>query len=293
MEQGNQVIQLYDDFAARHNAAYAAFETIYAAKNPKPILTEVKKDVVGVVLGIVLSIVMAASVIVSSSRTIDEFGGGAIGAIAFVMIEGGIMAYAFWRARRTINIKKVENALRLATVGLVLTFIVGLSANIDATLRHKDIHLPDWVNTGINLLVAVSAPALAFISSEVLAIELMANDVRRRQNLKDHEAAMRAWKDDKDVAWVREKANWGVKIKVDNMVTSNTLSNGIPLESSGSLPAKSTLGHTKKPDAAKRVKDYLDENPDAINGNPLEIAAFLEVGKSTVYNVLKEYKANK
>lgn len=293
MESENQVIQLYDEFATRHNAAFAAFQAIYEAKNPKPVLTEVKNDVVGVILGIVLSIVMAASVIVSSSRTIDEFGGGAIGAIAFVMIEGGIMAYAFWRARRTINIKKVENALKLATVGLVLTFVVGLSANIDATLRHKDIHLPDWVNTGINLLVAISAPALAFISSEVLAIELMANDVRRRQNLKEHQELMRVWVDNMNTNWVREKANWGVKIKVDNMTVSNNHSNGIPLESTGMLPSKSTLGHTKKPDAAKRVKDYLDANPEAVNGNPLEIAAFLEVGKSTVYNVLKTYKGDK
>ena len=64
------------------------------------------------------------------------------------------------------------------------------------------------------------------------------------------------------------------------------------MESNGMLPSKSTLGHTKKPDAAKRVKDYFAENPDAIHQNPLEIAAYLEVGKSTVYNVLKSIKSD-
>lgn len=284
------MIQQFDEFAIRHNAAMAAFKSMYEAKIPAPVKPRVARDVVSLIIVFALAIVMVAAVIVSSSRTIDEFGGGAIGATAFVMIEGGIMAYAFFRARRNASKTRLQNTVRWATAGLILTFIVGLGANTDASLKHQGIVLPQWINTTIHLLVALSAPTLAFISSDVLAIELMATDIKRREVEESHKAAMDEWQAGFVRSWAAQQKNWGVKVEVENP----GLSNGNPgnsIGNSGILPSKSTLGHTKKPDAAKRVKDYLEENPDAVNGNPLEIAAHLEVGKSTVYNVLKEYKS--
>lgn len=50
------------------------------------------------------------------------------------------------------------------------------------------------------------------------------------------------------------------------------------------------LGHSKQPQASKIVRDYFQEHPEAIDGNPIEIAAALGVGKSTVYNVIKSMK---
>jgi hypothetical protein len=208
-------VSQYEEIAIKHNAAFAAFQSIYAAKVPPPEMANIKRDIVSLIIVLALAVVMIASVIVSSSRTIDEFGGGVIGSIAFIMIEGGIMAYAFFRARRNASIKKLENAVRLATIGLGMTFVVGLGANVDASLRHRDIHLPDWVNSSIHVLVALSAPALAFISSDVLAIELMSGDIRRRQNEKEHRELMSQWVDDMNSAWAREKSKWGMRIDME------------------------------------------------------------------------------
>lgn len=278
-------IQLYDEFAVKHEAAFAAFSRIHEAKNPRPVKSTIQRDMVSAIVVLALTIVMLASVIVSSSRTIGEFGGGFIGTMAFVMTEGGIMAYAFFRARRTASKERLQNTVKWAVVGLILTFIVGLGANIDAALKTKGIVLPRAVNVIINLLVAISAPALAFISSDVLAIELMATDIKRREADATYAQDCKDWQDTLNKSWAAAQNKWGVRIEVP------TVSNGIPLENIGILPAKSTLGHTKKRDAARIVMQHFADNPDAIQQDPMEIAAYLQVGKSTVYNVLKSIKS--
>lgn len=215
MSEENQALQQYDDFAIRHNAAMAAFKTMHEARHPLPVKEEISRDIVSLIIIIALAIVMVAAVVVSSSRTIDEFGGGAIGVTAFVMVEGGIMAYAFFRARRNASKTRLQNTIKWATAGLVLTFIVGLGANTDASLKHQGIELPSWVNTMIHLLVAVSAPTLAFISSDVLAIELMATDIRRREAEMNHKSALDEWWADFNKAWSSNQRNWGVKVEVE------------------------------------------------------------------------------
>lgn len=215
MSEENQALQQYDDFAIRHNAAMAAFKTMHEARHPLPVKEEISRDVVSLIIILALAIVMVSAVIVSSSRTIDEFGGGTIGVTAFIMVEGGIMAYAFFRARRNASKTRLQNTIKWATAGLILTFIVGLGANTDASLKHQGVELPTWVNTVIHLLVAVSAPTLAFISSDVLAIELMATDIKRREATENHKLALEDWWNDFNKAWSSNQRNWGVKVEVE------------------------------------------------------------------------------
>ncbi len=215
MSEENQALQQYDDFAVRHNAAMAAFKTMHEARHPLPVKEEISRDVVSLIIIVALAIVMVAAVIVSSSRTIDEFGGGAIGVTAFVMVEGGIMAYAFFRARRNASKTRLQNTIKWATAGLILTFVVGLGANTDASLKHQGVELPSWVNTVIHLLVAVSAPTLAFISSDVLAIELMATDIKRRDAEDNHKVALEDWWTDFNRSWSSNQKNWGVRVEME------------------------------------------------------------------------------
>lgn len=293
MDGNGSKLQIYDEIAIRTKAAYAAFSEVHEAKNPRPVPPAAQRDYVSIFIigGMVLSTV--AGVIVSGSRTIPEFGGGFIGSMAFMMIEGGIVSYAFFRARRNKSESRVEDTRKRAAYGLVLGFIVAIGANVDNEFRSHGINVPDGVSTIINLLVALSAPTLAFISSDVIAIELMAGDSRKRQADKEHQMACAAWQEGLNKAWASQQNRWGLRIDIDSdfVVEKPALSNGIPMENVGSLPSKSTLGFRRKPDATKKVREYLDANPDAISGNPLEIAAFLEVGKSTVYTVLAEYKS--
>ena len=282
---------IYDEMAARANAAYLAFSKQYELEHPAPARTALTRDVVSVAIIVSLLVVMVAGVIVSSSRTIEEFGGSFVGAFAFVMLEGGLVAYAFFRARRAaVESNRVGNARRLATIGLTLAFVSALAANIHAVLKAQHIETPPIVNTVINLFVAVSAPTLAFISADVLAIELMSSDARRRAAEAQYAEALGVWRAQLHEEWQRRQRALGVSWKVER-VSGNSipeLSNGIPLEKTEEIvPSASTLGHSKQPQASKIVRDYFQEHPEAVDGNPLEIAALLNVGKSTVYNVIK------
>lgn len=207
-------IMQFDELAVRHNAAMSAYLSMFEARTPRPQKEQVSRDIVSFITMIALAIVMVAAVIVSSSRTIDEFGGGAIGATAFVMVEGGIMAYAFFRARRNANKTRLQNTVRWATAGLILTFVVGLGANTDATMKYLGIELPTWINTSIHVLVAISAPTLAFISSDVLAIELMATDIKRREAEESYKAALEEWWAAFTRSWSAQQKNWGVKVEM-------------------------------------------------------------------------------
>lgn len=211
-------ITQYDDFAVKHLAAFNAYKVIFTSQNPLPQLAKVSRDTVSLIIVTALAVVMIAAVIVSGSRTVDEFapeGLPGIGLIAFVMVEGGIMAYAFFRARRSASKERLASTVRWATAGLILTVIVGLGANIDATLRSHNVFMPEIVRTTINLLVAISAPALGFISSDVLAIELMATDIKRRDAQRDYEAALADWQMRLNNSWRSKQASWGVKVKVE------------------------------------------------------------------------------
>lgn len=279
----DQITQVYDEHVIRHNAAYAGFSSIYESKNPRPIKPTIRRDFVSLMIVIALTVVMGASIIVSGSRTIQEFGGQGIGTVAFVMIECGVVVYALFRARRNANSKRLQNTVKWATAGLILTFLIAVAANIDATLKAHNIIIESNLLSVINLAVAISAPALAFISSDVLAIELMATDIQRREALRVYDEQCREWQEGLNRSWNGQQKQWGVKIEIQKN------SNGIPMDSNGSLPSKSTVGHKKNPDATEKVKAYFAENPsELVDGNPLEIAAFLGVGKSSVYNVRKE-----
>ncbi len=283
----------YEELAQRHNAAYSAFCSIYEAKNPPPKKPKVTRDLVSLLIMAGMILVMVASIVVSSSRTIEEFGGNTIGKAAFLMVEGGIMAYAFFRARRNTKTSKFEDARQLATAGLGLAFFVGIGANIDTSLKNHGILLPEAVKVIINLLVGFSAPVMAFISSDVLALEVMAGEAKRRQAETEYEALKTAWMEKRNSSWASQQKNWGVRVEISVPELSNGNSNGIPLEENRpALPVASTLGHSKAPDASKKVREYFQEHPEALELNPVEVAALLEVGKSTVYAIRKEYQSN-
>jgi len=289
-EESREITQVYDDYATRHEAAYTVFRRTYELENARPNVETVSRDVVSLIIVLALTTVSIASIVVSGSRTVEEFGGGSIGAVAFVMIEGGIMAYGFFIARRNANKQRLQQTVKWAMAGLVLTVMVGLGANADAVLRGHGITVPKEINIVINLLVALSAPALAFISSDVLAIELMATEIRRREAAIEFSERTREWQKALNTAWSKQQRSWGAKIEISKSV-SNTLSNGIPIENVGILPSKSIAGHKKAPDASKRIEQYFQENPMEIsNGNALEIAELLGVGKSSVYNYMKVHR---
>lgn len=278
-------LSTYDVLAAKHNAAYAAFRAIYETRLPPPPEPKFQRESVFVPVALVVMII--ASVFISGSRTVLEFGGGLAGIAAVAMLEGAIISYAFFRTRLNFNDERMEAVRVLANRGLALAFVVAVAANVHSVIKGAGIETPPVITISILLLVAVSAPTLAFISGDIMALELMRNGYKERKLQAAYQESLTAWAEGLNEAWGREKSRWGVNVKIEAApVSIPTLSNGIPLESNENQPSKSTLGHTKQPDATPIVEAYFIANPDMLsNGKPLEIARELGVGKSTVYTV--------
>lgn len=280
----------YDEIQTRLLAAYGAFEKVYDTQRPMPTRTRNNGLTLTTIITIVaLIILVIAAMWVSGSRTIVEF--MTVGYPAFVMLEVGSLVYAF---RRAMNSEKQEAFSRdLVKAGLVICVVVMLAGNIDATLTEHGILIPPIAKTIIILAVAVSAPILTFIAGDILGIEV-ASIAKRQEAI---EAAfletLDRWRQEKENSWNSQKARWGANVRVEPIVISTpvqALSNGIPMENDGSDASKSLLGHKKQPNARKIVEAFFTENPTAVDGNPLEIAATLGVGKSTVYTVIAEIK---
>lgn len=299
-EERRAITQVYDEYAARHGAAYTTFRQTYELENPRPAEETISRDIVSLIIVLALSIVSIASIVVSGSRTITEFGGEGIGAVAFVMIEGGIMAYSFFIARRNANKERLKNTVRWAMAGLILTVVVGLGANADAVLRGHSVTIPEGVKIAINLIVALSAPALAFISSDVLAIELMATEIRRRDAAVEYDKHTREWQGDLNAAWGKQQRNWGAKIEIskprsgqDGRTDSAPLLSALSAADGQADGQRHATGqdYSKRTDARTLVEAYIIANPDAIGMKVRDLATLIGVGKTTVSDVIKEIKA--
>lgn len=278
----------FDKRALIYNAGYAGFRSMYETVTPPPRQIIAQRE--NIFVPVALCIMIIASVLVSGSRTVLEFGGGIVGVSAFVMLEGAIVTYAFFRTRLNFDDSRMESVRKLANRGLGLSFTVAVAANVHSVIRGAGIETPSAVTITILILVAISAPTLAFISGDIMALELMRNSYRARKLESDYNSRLDAWEEGLRQSWQREKNKHVGKLEAIKIEPIQMTSKALPLESNGNDASKSLLGHKKKPDATKRVMDYLAENPDALQDNPVEVAAFLQVGKSTVYSVFKSMK---
>lgn len=276
MSEDNKDLVVYDEFVARHQAAYTGFVKYYTLKIPPPERQTVSRDLVSLIIIIGLAVVMVASIVVSGTRTVAEFGGEGFGTVAFVMIEGGIMMYAFFRARRSASTERLAKTVRWATAGLVFTLIVGLGANIDSELRTAGIMLPVEATMIIKLLVAVSAPALAFISSDVLAIELMSSAIRQRQADKEYQEAHAAWQDGMNRSWSSQQKQWGVgKIEVESPVARpvNLLNEQNKPTKQGRVSPKLT-----------KALEWFEAHPGNLETPSRELVESIGVSHITIFN---------
>ena len=270
----------YDEFAQKHNEAYAAFTSVYEAKNPRPHLQSVSRA--DWYIALVVAVLVIASIIVSGSRTIPEFGGGPVGLSAFIMLECAIVSYSFIRTKNHFNEQRLATVKRWTNGGLLLAFAVSVAANIHGTLRYDSVYIADAINTVILLLLAVSAPTLAFISGDVLAVQYMRADALKRKVDTANNEAIQEWKDGLNRSWASNMKRWDVQISVQPPVQLDTVDT--PQLSSGQSSGQ------RVDNAWTVVQEHLDKHPEDIELSGRDLATKLGVGKSTAYKVLKEYK---
>lgn len=292
-------LAIYDEQATRHNRAFMAFRSVYITQFPPPELPPVERD--SIFVPIALIVMILASVVVSGSRTIVEFGGGFVGISAFVMLEGAIIAYAFFHTRTDFQDSRIENVRKWALAGLILSIVVAVVANIHAVLKSQGIEITEWINTGILLSVAVSAPMLAFISGDIMALETMRGAYKMRKAREAHAVLMEKWTSDFNAAWSRSKGKWGAKIDIqqadgrpdNHLIRPPMLSAVRPERTDMDSPNHgSGQGYSKRTDARTIIWEHLIANPSDADLTVRELADRVGVGKSTVAEVLKTYRQN-
>ena len=302
---GELNLGLYDELAAKHNAAYAAFVSMFEARTPRPQPPALPRWNISFVV-VALVIMTFASVIVSGTRTVAEFGGDVIGWAAFIMLEGAIIAYAFFRTRLNLDEQRVEGVRKKAERGLALAFAITLLANIHTVLKNAGIELPSLfgldtqsaVNIVVSLAVAISAPSLAFISGDILALETLRNRQQRKRVEDEYQAALNQWAAALNEQWSREKARWGVSVRVE--AERPPADSGRMLSASSSVSAPDGqrtdsghgfgVGYTKRMDARTAVNAYLDANPDAIAMSSRKLETILKISKTVIAEEIAKRK---
>jgi hypothetical protein len=284
MDEQIQGVQVYEDFAVEYRAAYAKFVEIYTDKHPQPALASA--DWSDWIIASGVSVIVIASVVVSGSRTIAEFGGGFVGIMAFLMLECAVVAFAFLHTKNNINDARVSDVSKLTKRGMWLALIVAVVANIHATLRVNGVISIEWINVVILLMVAVSAPLLAYISGDIAGLEYMRAINRHKRVDEQNRAAMDEWRAGLNRAWGTQQSRWGVGIErlsvqrqTDALPQLSVRSdNG---QTDNGQTQRAGYGHQRTSDGQAKVIAYLNEHKSDASLSSRELARVIGVGHDT------------
>lgn len=297
-------------------AGYEAFRRMYARTNPPP-PTKPYKSRSGWARAAIGG-VMAASSIVSASHTIPVFAGTmgdnpianlihlAVGIAAFIMGEMALATYAYTGVMRHFRDTGAEPASlkRLLRWGVGVPVVIMVAANISHQFETSGEYIDPRIMSGIRLAIALAAPLMAYISGEVFATFEVGDRIDEAAHEADQLAKRQQYEERCRTAWGREKGNYAGRVRVDP-VPVQALSNGSNGQSNGYsvgnqpqnvqvIPSKSSIGHTKKPQASKDARDYFEAHPDElIDNNPNNAIAAGVAGRSTVYKVLADMRAER
>lgn len=175
---------------------------------------------------------------------------------------------------------------------LVVVFLFAMTANLDSVSRAlgangKSATLGEIT---VAVIMGVGAPLMALMAGKVYVQINRSERALAKRNKDNYQAACERYDAEVIKAFNKAYPNAKTSITVSVPLLSNT-SNG---QSNGQnhLPAASSLGHKKRPDATQIVQQHLAENPADVDREARDLAAFLGVGKSTVNNVQRQIKSN-
>lgn len=282
-QEKNRALARYDELADRHEAAFDSYERIYAKQHPMPVRPK-SQGIDGMVV-FALVFLVAASVIVSGSRTVVEFGGGFVGASAFVMLELGIIGYAYIGAKRDPK-NHDRSVKRLTKAGITMAFVVALSANVHATLKADGIVIDPAIDTLILLFVAVSAPTLAYIAGELLGIEAVSGSRHQSDMETEYARQMAEWREGLNRAFDSRKGRLGIRVEMETEPALPSLSMSVQRPNG---QVGHGQGYVRESKASVTVRQHLDSFPQDASLTVRELAEKIGVGKSTVATVLKQW----
>lgn len=293
--------------AQRARAAFEGFKGFYVVTNPPPVQKAYQQD--NFWIKVALCVVLVASIIVSGSHTIPTFADGdtlikgIVGVSAFFMVEVAIVALEFIRTQRHYRIAREEPASLgyFIVAGLVVAVAVALLGNMEYMLSSHGILITDGLRLIILLGMALSAPLLAFLVGGILAMYAVMDRVGLRRHNDAFDTDMQAWEDGLRRAWNANKGRLGggMQIQVERpsagQLDGRTADSVQPVLSArtGADGQRTDTGHGYQRNASGKevVRQWLAEHPEDIGEKVRVLAERLGVGRTTVSEVQREYKA--
>lgn len=300
-----QYQEVYSDVAERFEEAYSAFRRTYEMMQPPPVMPANAERVLGwKQAGMFLGLL--GSVIVSASHTIPIFVGSTnitpltifIGIAVFVMVEVGIIVFAYSSTEQQHKTREdIRNRVKHYTRnGLYFIVTVAIAANVVYVIEHN-ITIPNdaviqstWngVRVVIFLAVGLSAPVIAFLTGEILAVDVLEHQSRFSKNVEKYQAELAEWQDGLNRSWSSQKKKWGANIDIDSRVKRLASDASETVSSERPIGRTSGQGYAYASDASETVRTYLLDNPDDMKLSVRELAEKIGVGKSTVAAVRKQ-----
>lgn len=317
---------IYDETAARLEAAFLGFRRSYEVMYPAPVLQTTHDRVFGIKhVGLLAALV--GSIVVSASHTIPVFLGIdniqqvrisielLIALAAFVMIEVGIVTFAYSATESAANRDDLHRVRAFTNAGKWFIALIMLIANVFYVL---DANVLTGVTSGlwagvrvvIYLAIGASAPVIAFITGDILAIDVLKHRSRQTAARERYEAAMNEYNAQIVDAWNRAKGKWGanVDIQVSKPAAVHSLNTGMNEQPSHSFTVHSVntgvnernsanvTGYSKQMSARDYLKQWFTDNPEYIHStDSVDVLHQLftnqtgvKVGRTSVHNVRKE-----
>lgn len=300
----NEVTSNYDSIVTQYEAAFLAFRRTYELRTPPPV-REIAPNSHWLLYASILTIVVA-SVIVSGSRTIPEFGGNAVGVAAFIMLEVGMILYAYLRTRTDYDRAQHDSLKKRTNQALQLAFAIAVIANVHHTAQAKleglvigDLVIGETVSLIIDLAIGFSAPALAFLAGDILGQQTAMRSHRQKQLDNEYGTAMSEWLEGLNTSWNGQKKKWGADIQISSQpVFTERSVNSLNEQSEYDRSPNSSTGYTKNMSSREVIQNYFNEFPGEI-GDPLDKLhqriqdySGKQIGRTSIHNVRKELTAH-
>lgn len=300
---------IFDQHTERYEKAWEAFNRLYVMEHPAPPAPRWYQGLPW--LMIPFGVIALCGIALSALRTAPVFQQIAVplvgetfalleAALAVIVIEVAIviMRYVLVLQRAEDGKLNTDDLRAWMVGGFWLAFGVAILANLYASIKHVPLVAPvaPLLDLVIALAVGLSAPMLAFIAGDILASLYLRSERRRADLRARYEAALSDWQTAREKSWNARKGDYGLRLRVDNLPAA-TASMSALSEPDGQRTDVDGRGHgygvgyVKRTDAQDRVRAYLDSNPDAISLTVRELAATVGVGKTTVAEVVRQYKA--
>jgi hypothetical protein len=309
------VKQIYDETAATIEAAFLGFERVYSVQHPKPEYNAQNRGVFGA-KHIGLAAALIGSIIVSASHTIPVFLGIAsitdvqfdtslaIALAAFVMVEIGIITFAYSATESAIHKDELHRVRAFTNAGKWFIAFIMLIANIYYVLQSNNVIPADiggmWhgVRIVIYLAIGASAPVVAFITGDILAIDVLKHRSRQKTAQELYEQQMVEWREGLNEAWGKAKGKWGanVDIQVSKPVEIQnrhilSVSTHTDIQTEPTIQtAQSGYGYTRISNAVERALEWYTANPDSLDVPVRKLEQTIGVGKDSINKARAIYK---